>query len=90
MKRVRIFVKGIVQGVFFRHFTTQQAKQLNIKGWVRNLPDGRVEMVCEGSADSIEKMIAWSRRGPQGAVVEDIEVIYEEYKNEFSDFKIVR
>ncbi|HOP85891.1 MAG TPA: acylphosphatase [Syntrophorhabdaceae bacterium] len=90
MKRVHIFVKGIVQGVFFRHFTSQQAKQLGIKGWVRNLPDGRVEMVCEGGEDSIEKIIAWSRRGPQGAVVEDIEVRYEEYKNEFTDFKIVR
>jgi len=90
MKRVHIFVKGIVQGVFFRHFTSQQAKQMGIKGWVRNLPDGRVEMVCEGDEDSIEKIIAWSRRGPQGAVVEDIEVRYEEYKNEFTDFKIIR
>lgn len=90
MKRVHIFVKGIVQGVFFRHFTLQQAKQLGIKGWVRNLPDGRVEMVCEGSEDSIEKMIKWSKKGPQGAFVEDIDITYEEYKDEFTDFRIIR
>lgn len=90
MKRVHIFVKGIVQGVFFRHFTQQQARQLDIKGWVRNLPDGRVEIVCEGSTDSIEKMIAWCKKGPQGAYVEGIDVQYEEYKNEFTDFKIIR
>ncbi|MCX7965075.1 MAG: acylphosphatase [Syntrophorhabdaceae bacterium] len=90
MKRVHIFVKGIVQGVFFRHFTSLQARQLGIKGWVRNLPDGRVEIVCEGDKDSLEKMIKWCRKGPEGAFVEGIDVTYEEYKNEFTDFRIIR
>jgi len=60
MKRVHIFVSGIVQGVFFRHFTSMKAKQLGLTGWVRNLRDGRVEMVCEGNEDAIKEMIAWS------------------------------
>ncbi|HOJ71062.1 MAG TPA: acylphosphatase [Syntrophorhabdaceae bacterium] len=90
MKRVHIFVSGIVQGVFFRHFTSMKAKQLGLTGWVRNLRDGRVEMVCEGNEDAIKEMIAWSKKGPQGAFVEKTDVRYEEYQGEFTDFQITR
>lgn len=90
MKRIHIFVSGIVQGVFFRYSTSIKAKQLGLTGWVRNLRDGRVEMVCEGKDDAIKEMIAWSKKGPPGAFVEKIDVQYEEYQGEFTDFQITR
>jgi len=90
MKRVHIFVSGIVQGVFFRYTTSIKAKQLGLTGWVRNLRDGRVEMVCEGKEDAIKDMVAWSKKGPEGAFVEKADVQHEEYRGEFSDFQIIR
>ncbi|MCX8021381.1 MAG: acylphosphatase [Syntrophorhabdaceae bacterium] len=90
MKRVHIYVTGIVQGVFFRHNTARKATALNIKGWVRNLPDGRVEILCEGREEDLEELIRWSKKGPPGAYVEDVEVEWQEFTNEFKDFRIVR
>ncbi|GAB6946446.1 acylphosphatase [Vulcanisaeta sp. JCM 16161] len=90
MKRVHILVKGLVQGVGFRAFVRRNAKRLGIKGFVRNLPDGfTVEIVAEGPDDAIEQLISIAKRGPPGAVVEDVDVEYEEPKNEFSDFEIL-
>ena len=62
--RVRVFVEGRVQGVGFRQSTAREAMRLGLQGWVRNLPDGRVEAVYEGPRDAVEKMLAWSGRGP--------------------------
>lgn len=90
MKRIHIFVEGRVQGVFFRHYTRETATVYNIKGWVRNLHDGRVEMVCEGSGEDIEKMIEWCRQGPPGSHVGKIDTAWEEYRGEFEYFEIVR
>ena len=90
MKRIHIFVEGRVQGVFFRHYTMETATAYNIKGWVRNLRDGRVEMVCEGSGEDIEKMIQWCRQGPPGSYVKKIDTAWEEYRGEFEYFEIVR
>ena len=90
MKRVHIFVEGRVQGVFFRHYTQETATAYNVKGWVRNLSDGRAEMVCEGSGEDIEKMIEWCRQGPPGAYVKKIDTAWEEYRGEFEYFEIVR
>jgi len=88
--RVHIFVRGKVQGVYYRQNTLQKAQELGIFGWVRNLSDGRVEAIMEGSKINIEKMLAWCKEGPVGAYVEDVEIIYEEYKNEFSTFDIIK
>jgi len=90
MKRIHIFVEGRVQGVFFRHYIRETATAYNIKGWVRNLHDGRVEMVCEGSGEDIEKMIQWCRQGPPGSYVKKIDTAREEYRGEFEYFEIVR
>ncbi len=84
-----MLVKGIVQGVGFRAFVRRNAKRLGIKGFVRNLPDGfTVEIVAEGPDDSIEQLVSIVNKGPPGAIIEDVEVEYEEPKNEFDDFEI--
>ena len=88
MKRVRVFISGRVQGVFFRAYTQEEAKKLGIKGWVRNLPDGRVEAVFEGDEKAVEEMIKWCHKGSPQSKVEKVEVIEEPYKGEFSDFFI--
>ena len=62
MKRLHIYVSGIVQGVFFRQSTLTKAKEFGIYGWVKNLRDGRVEIVCEGNEESLKKMVIWCKR----------------------------
>lgn len=69
LKRVHVFVEGRVQGVWFRDSTRQHAGLLGIAGWVRNLPDGRVEAVYEGAPEALEAMVDWTRHGPEGAHV---------------------
>lgn len=88
--RVHIFVSGKVQGVYYRQNTLQKAQELGIFGWVRNLSDGRVESVMEGSRAGIDKMLAWCKEGPLGAKVEEVKFIDEPYKNEFSTFDIIK
>ncbi len=89
MKRVHVLIRGLVQGVGFRAFVRRNAKRLGVKGFVRNLPDGyTVEVVAEGPDEVIEQLISIIRKGPPAAVVEDVEIEYEEPKNEFDDFEI--
>ncbi|MEM3631083.1 MAG: acylphosphatase, partial [Nitrososphaerota archaeon] len=87
--RAHVFISGLVQGVFFRWNTKKMADKLQLSGWVRNLPDGRVEAIFEGNKESIEKMIEWCKKGPSEAIVEKVEIIWEEYKSEYKGFKIV-
>lgn len=75
--RARVFVSGRVQGVGYRYSTVDEASRLGISGWVRNLPDGRVEAVFEGSEAAVEAMIGWCHKGPPAAVVRDVAVKYE-------------
>ena len=86
--RAHVFIEGRVQGVFFRAHTKEKAEELGLKGWVRNLPDGRVEAVFEGEKSKIEKMIEWCHIGPSLARVEKVEVKWEEPKDEFKDFSM--
>jgi acylphosphatase len=72
--RYRVLVSGRVQGVFFRDACRRLAMEHNVAGWVRNLPDGRVEAVFEGLADDVAQLIEWARHGPRLAVVEDVAV----------------
>jgi acylphosphatase len=67
-----------VQGVFYRSETRQRAASLGLAGWVRNLRDGSVEAVFEGERERVESMVEWSRRGPSGAHVKDVDVAWEE------------
>ncbi|MBS7654692.1 MAG: acylphosphatase [Candidatus Bathyarchaeia archaeon] len=86
--RAHLFISGFVQGVFFRHETRLRAIRNNVTGWVRNLPDGRVEAVFEGEKENVDAMIAFCRRGPPGAVVMKVEVKWEDPTGEFKDFRI--
>lgn len=72
-----VFVTGRVQGVGYRMSTWEVAKDLGVSGWVRNLPDGRVEAVFEGTRDVVEQVIAWCGRGNPPALVKDVLVEYE-------------
>ncbi len=71
--RCRVVVRGRVQGVAFRASTRSQARALRVAGWVRNRPDGSVEAVFEGPAEAVEAAVAWCRRGPPWARVDDLE-----------------
>ncbi|WP_198953510.1 acylphosphatase [Kitasatospora sp. CB01950] len=77
MIRRRVLVSGTVQGVFFRDSCRRAAADAGVVGWVRNLPDGRVEAVFEGDDGPVEQMVAWMRRGPSRAVVDGVEVVPE-------------
>ncbi len=87
--RAHLFIEGLVQGVFFRAFTKSAAQQHGVRGFVRNLPDGRVEAVLEGKEEDVLKVIEKCKRGPPGAYVVDVKIIWEEYKGEYTDFKII-
>ena len=71
--RVRVLVDGRVQGVFFRAGCVRRARSLGLGGWVRNLPDGRVEAAFEGDSADVDAMLAWCREGPPGARVDAVE-----------------
>ncbi len=86
--RAHIYVSGYVTGVFFRAHTKELAQRLNVNGWVRNLPDGRVEAVFEGEKENVEGMVKFCRRGPPGAQVDDVEVRWETCRGELSGFEI--
>jgi acylphosphatase len=76
--RVRVHIRGRVQGVFFRAEARARAQSLALAGSVRNLPDGSVEAVFEGAEERVESMVDWCRRGPRGAMVESVETTREE------------
>ncbi len=87
-RRVHIIVSGRVQGVFFRANTQEVAQRLGLSGYVRNLPDGRVEVVAEGAEEALRKLIEWCHEGPPLARVERVEVRWENPTGEFSGFHI--
>ncbi len=88
MKRAHVFVSGRVQGVWFRASTRDKAEELSLNGWVRNLPDGRVEAVFEGDDRAVEEMVEWCRHGPPMARVDRVDIEYEKPQGERS-FRII-
>ncbi|CAD6516961.1 Acylphosphatase [metagenome] len=88
-QRIRIFVKGKVQGVFFRQALKVMAKKNNVSGWVKNLKDGRVEAVLEGDEEKVSRLVEWSHGGPANARVEDVEIRNEKFTGEFSKFDVL-
>ena len=86
--RAHVFVSGRVQGVFFRSETKHKADRYDVKGWVRNLPDDRVEAVFEGEEEAIKALIEFCKRGPLGARVTNVDLRWENYTGEFDDFKM--
>jgi len=88
MRRVKILVSGRVQGVYFRVFTQNKAKHFSIKGSVRNLPDGRVEIIAEAEPEIMEKFIKWCHKGPITARVDQLEITDIEADEELTVFEI--
>lgn len=86
--RAHVFISGDVQGVFFRANTRDTAVRLGLTGWVRNIPDGRVEAVFEGEKEKVEKALEFCRTGPAGAAVNEADVKWGDYKGEFEVFEI--
>lgn len=85
---INCFVSGRVQGVWFRASTQKEAQKLGVTGWVRNLPDGRVEVMACGSREQIELLKAWLRHGPERAEVK--EFLCEEVEvKEFEEFEVL-
>jgi acylphosphatase len=81
-------VSGIVQGVFYRRFVLQDATGLGLRGRVRNLSDGRVEVEAEGDRRKLEQLIKWLREGPPGAQVTDVVTEWSEHRGEHKDFRV--
>jgi len=84
--RLHAFIEGRVQGVGFRYFTMSAAQGYGLKGWVRNLYDGRVEVLAEGEHEDLNHLLGDLRKGPRSAVVEDIEYSFTDAKGEFNRF----
>ena len=88
--RARATISGHVQGVFFRDATRRLAMELGVTGWVRNLPDGRVEVLAEGSEAAVRRLVAWCHDGPDDAHVQDVAVTWGEPEGGFDRFAIER
>jgi acylphosphatase len=88
MERVHMIVRGRVQGVYYRASARDRARQLQLSGWVRNCPDGSVEIVAEGKQASLEQLVAWCHEGPPGAVVTTVDVEWQAATGEFVGFTV--
>jgi len=86
--QVHMVISGRVQGVFFRGAAAQEARALGLSGWVRNLPDARVEIVAEGGRRNLEMLFAWAHQGPPAARVEEVEVEWSEYEGKLDGFEV--
>ncbi|HSA94876.1 MAG TPA: acylphosphatase [Acidobacteriota bacterium] len=86
--RVRVFVDGRVQGVAYRFFAEKYASRLGLTGWVRNLPDGRVEVLAEGTSGQIETFLGRLKEGPSLARIDTFDIRRETATGEFGDFRI--
>lgn len=87
-KTVRLYIEGTVQGVFYREFIKENAEKNNVKGFVRNLEDGRVEVFIEGDNADVDKMIEICRQGPKHSQIRNVEIKEEKFQG-LKEFKIL-
>lgn len=87
-KATRVYIIGNVQGVFFRAFIKENAEKLDVKGFVRNLEDGRLEVFLEGNPDEVNKMIELCKKGPKHAHIRNVEIKEEKFQG-FKNFKVL-
>ncbi len=88
MKATRFLVSGVVQGVGYRFFAVRAARGLGIRGFARNLPDGRVEVVAQGSAEALRRFQDQLRTGPRGAAVDGVESSATELDSDVDPFEV--
>jgi acylphosphatase len=86
----KLVVKGTVQGVFFRQFVKEHADNLKLRGFVRNLESGDVEVVAEGESEAVERFIGFVRKGPGHAQIRDVVVEKRKWSGDFGEFKVLR
>ena len=86
--RLHAFVEGDVQGVGFRYATQHHADGIGVTGWVRNIADGRVEVLADGERAQLEDMLAWLQHGPSGAYVSSTEHEFSDEPTQFNRFSI--
>ena len=84
--KARVVISGLVQGVFFRAATCEQAINLGLAGWVKNRWDGKVEAIFEGEKSKVEQMVGWCHKGPAGSRVDRVGVSWEDCPEEFDSF----
>lgn len=87
-KSVRVYITGIVQGIFFRAFVKENAERYDVKGFTRNLEDGRIEIFLEGEPEKVDKMVELCKKGPKHAQIKSIEVKPEKFQD-FKTFKVL-
>jgi acylphosphatase len=88
LARLRMLVHGRVQGVFFRHAAAAEGRELGLRGWVKNLANGDVEIVAEGPRRALKIMAAWANQGPRLARVTGVNEEWSEYRGEEGAFSI--
>ncbi|MCL5429442.1 MAG: acylphosphatase [Chloroflexi bacterium] len=87
-ERLHAWIDGHVQGVGFRYFVRESAAALPVSGWVRNLHDGRVELLAEGRREDLDRLLSAVRRGPRGSHVMEVRVKWETANGEFDGFRV--
>ncbi len=87
-KSVRLYIDGTVQGIFFRVFVKENAERYNVKGFIRNLESGKIEVFLEGDSDSVNKMIELCKKGPKHAQIRSVELKPERFQD-FKTFKVL-
>ncbi len=87
-KSIRLYIEGTVQGVFFRAFIKENAEKLNVKGFTRNLEDGRVEIFIEGDSENVNKMVEICKKGPKHSQIKRVQEKPEHFQG-FRDFKVL-
>ena len=88
LKQVHLFVRGRVQGVYFRASAQREARRLGLTGWVKNRVDGAVEVLAEGEEEEIKELIGWANRGPGSARVDNVDVRWRSFTGDYPDFRI--
>jgi acylphosphatase len=89
LRRAHVWVSGEVQGVFFRDSARHKAEELGLAGWVKNVPDGRVEALFEGPSEGVREMVDWCKKGPQHASVENVDVDFEGAGGDLEGFEVL-
>ena len=89
-KAARLTVQGTVQGIFFRQFVKEHADDLKLRGFVRNLENGTVEIIVEGEMEQIERLVRFVQKGPEHSQIRNVKVEEKKWSGEFKEFKILR
>ena len=87
-QELHLFITGLVQGVSYRANAAAMAQRLGLAGWVRNLPDGRVELLAQGEEKALRSLLGWAHEGPSQARVDHVETRWEETAEPLPDFRI--